>query len=272
MGVSVVRASGAATPTGTVTVSDGTVTSPACALSGSGGTATATCTLTPTTKGAKTLTATYGGDSAFNGSSGTTAHTVDGIGTTTTITSDTPDPSARRGAISVGVSVVRASGAATPTGTVTVSDGTVTSPACALSGSGGTATATCTLTPTTAGAKTLTATYGGDTTFLTSTSAGVAHSVTGADGTGTMVIHTAVVGTGTYSVFPITPNLQMELLDYEFTAGATAFGAGSQVTLVIPAGWTAPTLTAGSGGTPQVWGALRSPRAPARRPPPGPAP
>ena len=72
-----------------------------------------------------------------------------------------------------------------------------------------------------------------------------------------MAAHTAIVGSTTWSVFPITPNMQMELIDYEFTAGPGAFGAGSQVTLVIPAGWTAPTLTAGTGAPPnKVWGAI----------------
>ncbi len=76
VGVSVAAVSGTTSPTGSVTVADGTTTSAPCTLSGSGGTATATCTLTPTTSGAKTLTATYGGVSGFNGSSGTASHTV----------------------------------------------------------------------------------------------------------------------------------------------------------------------------------------------------
>ncbi len=49
------------TPTGNVTVSDGAATC-------SGTVAAGTCTLTPTTAGSKTLTATYGGDANFAGS------------------------------------------------------------------------------------------------------------------------------------------------------------------------------------------------------------
>ncbi|MDG4594099.1 MAG: IPTL-CTERM sorting domain-containing protein, partial [Candidatus Contendobacter sp.] len=52
---------GGGTPTGNVTVSDGTVN---CI----GTVAAGTCNLTPTSAGTKTLTATYGGDATFNGS------------------------------------------------------------------------------------------------------------------------------------------------------------------------------------------------------------
>ncbi len=240
VGVSVTRASGTATPGGTVTVSDGTDTSAPCTLSGSGATATATCSLTPSTSGAKTLTATYGGDAAFNGSSGTASHTVNKANSTTTITSDTPDPSIIGSAVSVGVSVTRASGSLTPGGTVTVSDGTVTSAPCALAGSFGTATATCSLTPSTAGVKTLTATYGGNTAFNGS-SGTAAHTVTGADGSGTVAIHWDSVGNYAYGDPTVTPGMSLELIDFNFTATAP-MAAGSQVTITIPAGWTPPTI------------------------------
>ena len=52
------------------------------------------CSLTFTSAGAKNLTATYAGDSNYNGStSATEAHQVNAADTTTTIASDTPDPS-----------------------------------------------------------------------------------------------------------------------------------------------------------------------------------
>ena len=76
------------TPTGNVTVSDGT------GASCIGTVAAGTCNLTSTTAGAKTLTATYAGDATHTGSiSAGMAHTVNAAGTTTTITADTPDPS-----------------------------------------------------------------------------------------------------------------------------------------------------------------------------------
>src|SRR5207249_2339845 len=58
------------TPTGNVTVSDGTENC-------SGSVAAGSCTLTPTSSGGKTLTATYGGDANFAGStSAGVQHTV----------------------------------------------------------------------------------------------------------------------------------------------------------------------------------------------------
>ena len=76
------------------------------------------------------------------------------IGTTTTITGDTPDPSGAGGTVTVSFRV--ASDGPIPTGTVTVSDG-VQSCSGALSNGAG----SCTLDLTTVGSRTLTATYGG---------------------------------------------------------------------------------------------------------------
>src|SRR5205814_5173595 len=83
----VVNAPASGTPTGTVTVSDGTAN---CI-----GTLPATsCQLTTATAGAKSLTATYNGDANFNGStSASAAHQVNQAATSTVIVSDLPDPS-----------------------------------------------------------------------------------------------------------------------------------------------------------------------------------
>src|SRR2546425_11139962 len=92
--------------------------------------------------------------------------------TTTTITSDTPDPSVVGQPYTVTWTVTVAHpGSGTPTGTVSVNDGT------GASCSAPVATGGCSLTSTTAGAKTLTAVYSGDSTFNTSTSAGAPHQV-----------------------------------------------------------------------------------------------
>ncbi|HSK64406.1 MAG TPA: Ig-like domain repeat protein, partial [Pyrinomonadaceae bacterium] len=74
--------------TGNVTVSDGT---DSCIADVSAG----QCDITFTSAGAKSITATYAGDSNYNGSASTpaTAHTVNKADTTTTITADNPDPS-----------------------------------------------------------------------------------------------------------------------------------------------------------------------------------
>ena len=112
------------------------------------------CAITLTTVGTRSLTATYSGDANYVGSvSPGVSHTVTPATTTTTILSDSPDPSVAGQAVTVGFSVTSAGG--TPTGNVTVSDGTV-------SCIGTVAIPNCSLTFTTAGARTLTATYAGD--------------------------------------------------------------------------------------------------------------
>src|SRR5207249_8704984 len=94
--------------------------------------------------------------------------TLSAASTTTAITGHTPDPSVVGQAVTVTYTVTSAGG--TPTGTVTVSDGTDTC-------SGTVAAGTCTLTPASAGTKTLVATYEGNPSFATSTSAGASHTV-----------------------------------------------------------------------------------------------
>ena len=91
-------------------------------------------------------------------------------GTTTSITSDAPDPSAAGQPVTVRYSVTPSSGTGTPTGTVTVSDGT-------SSCTGTVAAGQCSLTFTSTGAKSLTAGYGGDSNFNPSTSAPESHTV-----------------------------------------------------------------------------------------------
>ena len=149
-----VVAPGTGTPTGNVTVSDG-------AQSCAGTIAAGSCSIAFAAPGVKSLTATYAGDANFNGSVSTppTAHTVNKIATTTTITSDLPDPSVVGEAVTINYSVaVVAPGQGTPTGDVTVSDGT-------QSCTGTVAAGTCSITFVAPGVKALTATYAGDTDF-----------------------------------------------------------------------------------------------------------
>lgn len=158
------NAPGSGTPTSTVTVSDGLAS---CSAS----VATGQCSLTSPSAGAKTVTATYAGDSSYNNSaSGGKPHTVNPASTATTITAHTPNPSIINQPVTVNFTVsVNAPGSGTATGNVTVSDGTGDS--CV----GTVAVGTCQLTPTTTDNKTLTATYATDGNFAASTSAGVSH-------------------------------------------------------------------------------------------------
>ncbi len=114
-------------------------------------------------------TATFTGTSVGAGSASSVvdsqtiaaAITINQASTTTTITSDLPDPSNVNAAITVNYTVlVNAPGAGTPTGNVvvTVSGGAETC-------TGTVAAGTCSITLTSTGARTLTATYAGDTNF-----------------------------------------------------------------------------------------------------------
>ena len=161
-------APGAGTPTGNVTVGDGVD-------SCTGAVAAGTCTIGLTTAGARSLSASYIGNASFSGSTTltTTSHTVSQAGTTTAITAQTPDPSNAGQSVAVTWSVsVVAPGSGTPAGNVTVSDG-VDSCSDAVAAGG------CSVVLTTAGNRTLTAQYVGNSNIAGSTSSGVAHHVMG---------------------------------------------------------------------------------------------
>ncbi|KOG49563.1 vegetative cell wall protein, partial [Streptomyces decoyicus] len=153
---------GAGTPTGTVTfvITGG----PTLTATLSGGTATASTTALGA--GTFPVTATYSGDGDFTSSSGNDTQTVAQASTTTTVTS-LPDPSVFGQSVTFTATVAPVSpGSGTVTGTVTfVIDG----------GGGGTLTGTvsggvASVTTSTldAGVHNVTATYGGDANFITS--------------------------------------------------------------------------------------------------------
>ena len=118
------------------------------------------------------ITAKYLGDSSYGSStSSSLSQVVNKASTTTTITGNSPDPSVAGGAVKVDFTVT--SGGGTPTGNVTVTD-SASSASCTAT----VTTGTCNITLTTAGARTLTATYAGDTNFAGSASTGTSHTVT----------------------------------------------------------------------------------------------
>ena len=156
---------GAGTPSGTVTVSDGTsnCTSTLPSLS---------CTLISTTAGAKSITASYNGNANFAASTSVgVGHTVNRANTAIAITSDSPDPSIPGQAVSVTFAVsVNAPGSGTPGGLVTVTDGvdSCTALVTALS---------CSVALTTGGSRLLVATLATDSNYNGSTSASAPHTV-----------------------------------------------------------------------------------------------
>jgi hypothetical protein len=157
---------GIGTPTGSVTVSDGTGDTCTGPLSGGAGGCSLPI-LTPSTPGPKPLTASYSGDPNFNTSiSAAVAQTVLKANTTTSITSATPSSLVVGQAVTVSVKVTPPAGdILTPTGKIKVSDAAGDSCLATLSSG----TGSCVLTPSTSGPETLTATYFGDSNFNFST-------------------------------------------------------------------------------------------------------
>ena len=174
----VYRTEGSGTPSGTVTVSDGSSTCQftLVPVGVNSANATGSCPLASSASGSgaetKLLTATYSGDAQFGPSTGTALHDVNPVlaSTTTLITSDAPDPSTSGQAYTVTLSVADDAGLVTPTGTVTVRDQLSGGSTCTVSlseTSTGVAGGSCAL-ASSAGAKTLRATYSGDAVFASS--------------------------------------------------------------------------------------------------------
>ena len=106
------------TPTGTVTVGDGTVSCTGTAPTGQ-------CSLAPPTAGTTTLTASYAGTGTFGSSSATTRHEVVLAGTSTTLSSSA-NPSAHDQSVTFTASVT--SPFRTPNGSVQFVEGSCAAP------------------------------------------------------------------------------------------------------------------------------------------------
>jgi hypothetical protein len=147
------------TPTGIVTFKDGATTLGTGNLAGG----VATFTTPSLALGSHTITAVYAGASGFQAStSAPITQTVNQAGSTTVITS-TLNPSTFGQSITFNVTVTGSGG--TPTGAVTFLDGSAAIGSGALNGSGMTSFTTSSLA---VGSHTITATYGGNAAFTTS--------------------------------------------------------------------------------------------------------
>lgn len=164
------------TPTSGVQVSDGTVSNVCTSAAGQ-------CTMPGThLPGPKTVTAAYIGSQWFQHSVAQVEHRVDPVGTSTTVVwGITPSPSVVGQQYIVAFTVTPDSGL--PTGEVTVSDGVSANTCWALEGS-------CRLISMTAGAKTITAVYRGNTNHAGS-SGTRAHTVNAAAQAVTRVVSVA---------------------------------------------------------------------------------
>jgi MBG domain (YGX type)/Bacterial Ig-like domain (group 3)/Bacterial lectin len=156
--------------TGTVTWSTNTGCGTTSVTSGTAG--TATCVTSVLAVGNNTVTATYSGDGNHSGSAGTTSQTVSVAGSVTALVSSA-NPSLYGNSVSFNATVTPvAPGTGTPTGTVTFTDGTTTLGAVALIGG----QAVLTTSALTVGAQSITASYGGSSSF-SSSSATIAQTV-----------------------------------------------------------------------------------------------
>ncbi|MGL5002262.1 MAG: Ig-like domain repeat protein, partial [Casimicrobium sp.] len=217
-----VTVAGVGTPTGNVNVSVGAAT---CVITLSAG--AGNCDLSGVPVGAgQTVTANYVGDATNGAGSDTDSVTVVKANTTATISANTPNPSIVNSPVNVTVALAPvAPGAGTPSGAITVSDGTanctITLPA-----------TNCNLTPTTTGAKTITASYEGDTNFNASNATGVGQTVN-------PVPQAPVITNAT----PPPSGSAASGYNYQFTAAGDA-----PITFAVTAGGLPPGLTLSANG------------------------
>jgi len=149
------------TPTGAVTFYDGSASLGSGALTS--GSASVSVTLSG---GAHSLTAVYGGDATFLTSTSAAANFTVTTAASTTVVAANPTTVAANATTVLTATISGVSGSPSPTGTVTFLDGTKTLGSASVSTTTGVATFTATMS--TAGARTVTANYGGDGNYAVS--------------------------------------------------------------------------------------------------------
>ena len=221
-----VTAPGAGSPSGNVTVSDGTDSCTASVAAGQ-------CSLTSSTAGAKTLTATYAGDGNFTGSAGTAPHTVNSVAPTSTVVVLSAGSGPSVFGEVVGFTATVSSGAGTPSGSVQFKDGaaSVGAPVALVSGQATLSTGALSV-----GSHSITAVYGGDASFAGSTSGPVTQSVTKA------ATATAVTGDAP------DPSSAGQAYVVSWSVSVTAPGAGSPSGNVTVSDGTDSCTGVGGGG------------------------
>ena len=215
--------SGIGTPTGTVTFMDGTATLGTGTLDASGTATFATSTLAV---GSHPITAQYNGDSQHGASTSNSVSEVIQQATTTALVSS-QNPSKVKASVTLTVTVTGKSGGPVPSGDVVFYDGGTAIGNGTLNTGGVAVFADSSLT---VGSHSITASYGGDTYNLTSTSTAVAQTV-GSQNTSTAVTASAnpaiyknsVTFTATVSVTGTGPATG----GVTFYDGATQIGTGT---------------------------------------------
>jgi hypothetical protein len=220
-----VTSSATGTPTGAVTFQDGAATLGTGTLSGG----TATITTSGLAARAHSITAIYGGDANFTGStSPVLTQTVSKVASSTSVPASSNNPSIFGTAVTFTASVTSASG--TPTGTVTFQDGNATLGTVTLSGG----TAMFTTSGLAGGGHSITAVYAGDANFAGSTSPVLTQTVEDFSLSASPTTATVSAGmTSTYAI-TITPTS-----GFNQTISFQCGGAPALATCTTPASVTA---------------------------------
>jgi hypothetical protein len=225
------------TPTGSITFYDGTTSLGNVALSSGA----ATLTGVSLTGGGHSLTAAYSGDSTFPASTSAASTFTVTTAPTATSLSASPATVTANSALNLSATVTGVSGAAAPTGIVTFSQGSTVLGTGQLTGNLATlATSLATL-----GSQQITAAYGGDTNYATSSGA-TTEVVTVAPTTTTLSLSASAVFDGstvtmTANVVPATSGT------VSFQAGGVVLGMGTVNALgVATYTYTAPAGAVGS--------------------------
>ena len=167
-----VNGPGSGLPTGHVSFSDGGNPIAICQnlLLPSSSPPSVTCAQMYSTTTPHNITATYGGDTNFVGSSGGLTESLSSVGTTTSVGA-APSTATFGQAVTLTATVAPTSGGANPTGSVTFTDnGTTTLGSSTLSTTNGVTTASILVTTLPVGPDSISASYGGGTGFVASAS------------------------------------------------------------------------------------------------------
>ena len=243
------------TPSGTVTFKDGATTLGSGTLSGG----TATYSTSSLSVSGHTITAVYGGDTNFTGSTSSGLTQTVNKGATTTAVSSSPNPSVFGQSVTFTATVSSTSG--TPSGTVTFKDGATTLGTGTLSGG----TATYSTSSLSVSGHTITAVYGGDTNFTGSTSSGLTQTVNkGATTTAVSssanpsVFGQSVTFTATVSSTSGTPSGTVTFKDGATTLGSGTLSGGTATYSTSSLSVSGHTITAVYGGDTNFTGSTSS--------------
>ena len=222
------HATGSDVLSGTVTFLDGATVLGTGAVDTTSGIATFSTSTLPVGS-SETITASYSGDANYAGSNGTTFETIDALATTTTLSASDNAPIFTE-SVTFTATVGHTAGSATPTGTVTFLDGSTTLGTGTLNASGLATFSTAALP---LGSDNITASYSGDASYSTSTTAGPAIIVVKQETSLTTLAasaNPAVSGqyvTFTATVTVATPGTGTPIGTVNFLDGTTTLGTGT---------------------------------------------